>query len=100
MKTGAKLSFGNGELTAEVVGEVEGGNRLIRFDYEGIFLEVLEQLGKMPLPPYIKAELQDRERSENRRVVSRAKEERRGNYYLMGRIPVLKDEKSSGGGHR
>jgi len=62
MRTGAKLSFGNGELTAEVVGEVEGGNRLVRFDYEGIFLEVLEQLGKMPLPPYIKAELQDRER--------------------------------------
>ena len=62
MKPGAKLSFGNGELTAEVVGEVEGGNRLVRFDYEGIFLEVLEQLGKMPLPPYIKAELQDRER--------------------------------------
>ena len=56
------MSFGNGELTAEVVGEVEGGNRLVRFDYEGIFLEVLEQLGKMPLPPYIKAELQDRER--------------------------------------
>lgn len=62
MKTGAKLSFGNGELTAEIVGELEGGNRLVRFDYEGIFLEVLEQLGKMPLPPYIKAELQDRER--------------------------------------
>ena len=62
MKTGAKLSFGNGELTAEVVGEVEGGNRLVRFDYEGIFLEVLERLGKMPLPPYIKEELQDRER--------------------------------------
>lgn len=62
MRTGAKLSFGNGELAAEVVGEVEGGNRLVRFDYEGIFLEVLEQLGKMPLPPYIKAELQDRER--------------------------------------
>ena len=62
MRPGAKLSFGNGELTAEVVGEVEGGNRLVRFDYEGIFLEVLEQLGKMPLPPYIKAELQDRER--------------------------------------
>ena len=62
MRTGAKLSFGNGELTAEVVGEVEGGNRLVRFDYEGIFLEVLERLGKMPLPPYIKAELQDRER--------------------------------------
>ena len=62
MKPGAKLSFGNGELTAEVVGEVEGGNRLVRFDYEGIFLEVLERLGKMPLPPYIKEELQDRAR--------------------------------------
>ncbi|MDD3347945.1 tRNA preQ1(34) S-adenosylmethionine ribosyltransferase-isomerase QueA [Oscillibacter sp.] len=62
MHTGAKLSFGNGELTAEVVGEVEGGNRLVRFDYEGIFLEVLEHLGKMPLPPYIKEELQDQER--------------------------------------
>ena len=62
MRTGAKLSFGDGALTAEVVGEVEGGNRLVRFDYEGIFLEVLEKLGKMPLPPYIKEELQDRER--------------------------------------
>lgn len=62
MRTGAKLSFGSGELTAEVVGEVEGGNRLVRFDYEGIFLEVLEHLGKMPLPPYIKEELQDKER--------------------------------------
>ena len=62
MRTGAKMSFGNGELTAEIVGELEDGNRLVRFDYEGIFLEVLEQLGKMPLPPYIKAELQDRER--------------------------------------
>jgi S-adenosylmethionine:tRNA ribosyltransferase-isomerase len=62
MRTGAKLSFGNGALTAEIVGELEDGNRLVRFDYEGIFLEVLEQLGKMPLPPYIKAELQDRER--------------------------------------
>ena len=62
MRTGAKLSFGNGELTAEVVGELEGGNRLVRFDYDGIFLEVLEHLGKMPLPPYIKEELQDQER--------------------------------------
>lgn len=51
MRTGAKLSFGDGELTAEVVEELPGGNRLVRFDYEGIFLEVLERLGKMPLPP-------------------------------------------------
>lgn len=62
MRRGARLSFGNGELTAQVVDELEGGNRLVRFDYEGIFLEVLERLGKMPLPPYIKTELQDRER--------------------------------------
>ena len=56
------MTFGSGELTAEVVGEVEDGNRLVRFDYAGIFLEVLERLGKMPLPPYIQEELQDRER--------------------------------------
>lgn len=62
LRTGAKISFGDGELTAEVVGEVEGGNRLVRFDYEGIFLETLERLGKMPLPPYIKEELEDSER--------------------------------------
>ena len=62
MRTGTKLSFGNGELTAEVVEELPDGNRMVRFDYEGIFLEVLEHLGKMPLPPYIKEELQDQER--------------------------------------
>ena len=62
LRTGARISFGDGELTAEVIGEVEGGNRLVRFDYDGIFLEVLERLGKMPLPPYIKEELQDSER--------------------------------------
>lgn len=61
-KPGVKLSFGNGELTAEVESVAEGGNRIIRFNYEGIFLEVLERLGKMPLPPYIKEELQDAER--------------------------------------
>ena len=59
---GAKISFGDGELTAQVVDELEGGNRLVRFEYEGIFLETLERLGKMPLPPYIREELQDRER--------------------------------------
>ena len=62
MRRGAKVSFGDGELTAEVVEELESGNRLVRFDYEGIFLEVLERLGKMPLPPYIKEELNDPER--------------------------------------
>ena len=62
LRPGAQVSFGGGELTAEVIEEVEGGNRLVKFHYEGIFLEVLERLGKMPLPPYIKEELQDRER--------------------------------------
>ena len=62
MKPGAQVVFGNGELTAEVTEELPGGNRLVRFSYEGIFLEVLERLGKMPLPPYIKKELQDPER--------------------------------------
>jgi S-adenosylmethionine:tRNA ribosyltransferase-isomerase len=62
MRPGTHLTFGNGELTAEVTEEVAGGNRLVRFNYEGIFLEVLEHLGKMPLPPYIKEELQDQER--------------------------------------
>ena len=60
--TGTELSFGDGELTATVVGERDDGNKLVQFHYEGIFLEVLERLGKMPLPPYIKEELQDGER--------------------------------------
>ena len=62
MKPGTRLSFGDGELTAEVTEELPGGNRLVHFEYEGIFLEVLERLGKMPLPPYIREELQNRER--------------------------------------
>jgi S-adenosylmethionine:tRNA ribosyltransferase-isomerase len=61
-KPGAEIIFGNGELKATVEEVVEGGNRIVKFDYEGIFLEVLERLGKMPLPPYIKEELQDSER--------------------------------------
>ena len=62
LKPGSRMSFGNGELKAEVVETCEGGNRLVRFEYEGIFLETLERLGRMPLPPYIKAELRDPER--------------------------------------
>lgn len=61
-KPGTKLIFGGGELTATVTESCEGGNKLLLFHYEGIFLEVLERLGKMPLPPYIKAELEDNER--------------------------------------
>lgn len=61
-KPGTELLFGEGELRAVVEDVAEGGNRIVRFEYEGIFLEVLERLGKMPLPPYIKAELEDSER--------------------------------------
>ena len=61
-KPGTELQFGDGELTATVTDVVEGGNRIVQFHYEGIFLEILERLGKMPLPPYIKEELQDAER--------------------------------------
>ena len=62
MQVGSEVVFGNGELTATVTDIQNEGNRVVEFHYEGIFLEVLERLGKMPLPPYIKAELQDRER--------------------------------------
>ncbi len=62
MQVGSEVTFGNGELTATVKQVQEDGNRIVEFHYEGIFLEVLERLGKMPLPPYIKAELQDQER--------------------------------------
>ena len=62
MQPGQQVIFGNGELTATVTEILEDGNRVVEFAYEGIFLEVLERLGKMPLPPYIRAELQDQER--------------------------------------
>ena len=62
MQIGQTVIFGDGELTATVTDICEDGNRVVAFSYDGIFLEVLERLGKMPLPPYIKAELQDQER--------------------------------------
>ena len=62
LKVGAQVSFGDGRLTAKVVDELEHGGRIVRFDYQGIFLEVLESLGEMPLPPYIHEKLADRER--------------------------------------
>lgn len=61
-RPGAKISFGDGLLTGEVLEVVEDGNRLIRFDYEGIFEEVLDRLGQMPLPPYITHQLKDKNR--------------------------------------
>jgi len=62
MKVGARVVFGDGLLTGEVVDIVEEGNRLIRFEYEGIWEELLDQLGQMPLPPYITHQLQDKNR--------------------------------------
>lgn len=62
MRPGTKVSFGNGLLTAEVLDVAEEGNRLIQFHYEGIFEEILDQLGQMPLPPYITHQLKERER--------------------------------------
>ena len=61
-KPGQRILFGEGELQAVVEETVSGGNRIVRFEYEGIFLEVLERLGRMPLPPYIREELKDPER--------------------------------------
>jgi len=62
LRVGAQISFGDGRLTATVIEELEHGGRIVRFGYEGIFLEVLESLGEMPLPPYIHEKLADRER--------------------------------------
>ena len=62
LKPNAQVLFGDGQLSATVEAETSDGKRLVRFHYQGIFLEILEELGKMPLPPYIKAELNDQER--------------------------------------
>ena len=62
MKPGARVSFGDGLLKGEVLEVVEEGNRLIHFEYEGIFEEILDQLGQMPLPPYITHQLKDKNR--------------------------------------
>jgi S-adenosylmethionine:tRNA ribosyltransferase-isomerase len=62
LKPGAEISFGEGELTATIADDLQEGKKLVQFHYEGIFLEILERLGKMPLPPYIKEELKDGER--------------------------------------
>ncbi|HFU4006765.1 TPA: tRNA preQ1(34) S-adenosylmethionine ribosyltransferase-isomerase QueA, partial [Streptococcus suis] len=62
LKVGTTVAFGDGRLTATIVEELEHGGRIVKFTYEGIFLEVLESLGEMPLPPYIHEKLEDRER--------------------------------------
>lgn len=61
-KTGAKLNFGEGKLKAEIIDVLEDGNRLLQFSYEGIFEEILDELGQMPLPPYITHKLKDKNR--------------------------------------
>lgn len=61
-KVGTKISFGNGLLVCEIIKIVEEGNRIVKFYYEGIFEEILDQLGQMPLPPYITHQLQDKNR--------------------------------------
>lgn len=61
-KPGARFIFGNGELKAEVLDIINDGNRLVRFEYEGVFEEVLDRLGEMPLPPYITKKLEDKDR--------------------------------------
>lgn len=61
-RKGAKFTFGEGLLKAEVLDVLENGNRIVKFSYEGVFEEILDRLGEMPLPPYIKEKLEDRER--------------------------------------
>lgn len=61
-KEGSRFLFGNGLFAGEVVGVKEDGNRLVRFEYEGVFFHLLDQVGQMPLPPYIKEKLRDKER--------------------------------------
>ena len=62
LRVGVKVSFGDGRLTATVVEELDHGGRVVEFAYDGIFLEVLESLGEMPLPPYIHEKLDDPDR--------------------------------------
>ena len=61
-RPGARISFGDGKLVGEVIDVVDEGNRLVKFEYEGIFEEVLDELGQMPLPPYITHQLKDKNR--------------------------------------
>jgi len=61
-RIGRKIEFGKGELVGEIIGIEEDGSRIIRFEYQGVFKEILDKLGQMPLPPYIKERLEDKER--------------------------------------
>lgn len=93
LKPGAQVIFGDGQLTATVEAEIEDGKRLVHFHYQGIFLEILEQLGKMPLPPYIKAELQDNERYQTvySKVVGSAAAPTAGLHFTPELLQKIKD---------
>lgn len=62
IRVGTQVTFGDGALTATVIEDLEHGGKMIEFHYDGIFMEILEKLGEMPLPPYIKEKLDDPER--------------------------------------
>ena len=93
LKPGAQVIFGEGQLTATIESELEDGKRLVRFHYQGIFLEILEQLGKMPLPPYIKAELQDNERYQTvySKVVGSAAAPTAGLHFTPGLLEEIQE---------
>ena len=91
---GQEVIFGDGKLTATVTAVQEDGNRVVKFHYQGIFLEVLERLGKMPLPPYIKAELQDQERYQTvySKVVGSAAAPTAGLHFTEELLQKLRDK--------
>lgn len=93
LKPGAQVIFGDGRLTAMVEAELNDGKRAVRFQYQGIFLEILEELGKMPLPPYIKAELEDRERYQTvySRVVGSAAAPTAGLHFTRPLLDEIRD---------
>lgn len=93
LKPGSQVSFGNGQLTAFIEAELEDGKRAVRFHYQGIFLEILDRLGKMPLPPYIKAELRDQERYQTvySRVVGSAAAPTAGLHFTPELLEQLRD---------
>ena len=76
LRPGARVIFGDGSLKAEIEEILEGGNRLVEFEYQGIFEEVLDRLGEMPLPPYITQKLEDHDRYQT--VYAKFSRERRG----------------------
>lgn len=93
LKPGAEVSFGDGELTATIAEDLQEGKKIVQFHYEGIFLEILERLGKMPLPPYIKEELQNGERYQTvySRVTGSAAAPTAGLHFTKELLQKIKD---------